>query len=108
MQGMVQQRDIQERPPPRQNRLEQPVVRPPSSSASYPGVRAPSVPLYASFDSTPSSRTARNQSLSDVVGGRLLAWLGGLTTVIGIVLFLALAISRGWIGQEARVVIAAA
>jgi uncharacterized membrane protein len=52
-------------------------------------------------------RAARNQSLIDLVGGRLLAWLGGVTTVIGVVLLLALAVSHGWIGREARVVIAA-
>src|SRR5437588_948199 len=78
------------------------------SSASYPSGRAAPVPLFASFETTSASLVARSQSLSDLVGGRLLAWLGGVTTVIGIVLFLALAISRGWIGQEARVMIAAA
>ena len=45
--------------------------------------------------------------MSDLLGGRVLAWLGGIATLIGIVLFLALAISRGWIGQEARVGLAA-
>jgi uncharacterized membrane protein len=39
--------------------------------------------------------------------GRGLAWLGGIATLLGIVLFLALAISHGWIGREARVVLAA-
>src|SRR5205823_8043832 len=51
----------------------------------------------------PRSRTSSDQSLSDLIGGRLLAWLGGVATLIGIVLFLALAISRGWLGEEARV-----
>jgi len=46
--------------------------------------------------------------LGDVIGGRVLAWLGGLATFVGIVLFLALAISHGWIGREARVLLAAA
>jgi uncharacterized membrane protein len=57
---------------------------------------------------TSRSRTSSDQSLSDLIGGRLLAWLGGVATLIGIVLFLALAISRGWLGEEARVVVAAA
>ena len=47
-------------------------------------------------------------SFSDLVGGRVLAWLGGLATLLGIILFLALAISHGWIGHEARVLIAGA
>ncbi|MHB8490653.1 MAG: DUF2339 domain-containing protein [Solirubrobacteraceae bacterium] len=42
-------------------------------------------------------------SFSDLVGGRVLAWTGGAATLIGIVLFLVLAISHGWIGEEARV-----
>jgi uncharacterized membrane protein len=47
-------------------------------------------------------------SLGDLVGGTWLAWLGGVATLLGIVLLLVLAISHGWIGQEARVVLAAA
>jgi uncharacterized membrane protein len=38
----------------------------------------------------------------------LLAWLGGAATLLGIVLFLALAISHGWVDQEARVLLAGA
>jgi len=44
--------------------------------------------------------------VSDLVGGRVLAWLGGIAVLVGIVLFLALAISHGWIGQTARVLLA--
>ncbi len=47
-------------------------------------------------------------SLSDLVGGRLLAWIGGVATLVGIVLFLALAISHGWIGEQARVLLSGA
>jgi uncharacterized membrane protein len=43
-------------------------------------------------------------SISDLVGGRVLAWIGGIATLVGIVLFLALAISRGWLTIDARVV----
>ncbi|MCW3056213.1 MAG: Protein of unknown function transrane [Solirubrobacterales bacterium] len=49
-----------------------------------------------------------DRSLSDLLGGRGLAWLGGITTLVGIVLFLGLAVSRGWIGKEARTGLAAA
>jgi len=48
----------------------------------------------------------RTASLSDLVGGRVLAWLGGVATLLGIVLFLGLAISHGWIGELARVLLA--
>jgi uncharacterized membrane protein len=36
----------------------------------------------------------------------VLAWLGGAATLLGIVMFLALAISHGWIDREARVLLA--
>jgi uncharacterized membrane protein len=40
---------------------------------------------------------------SDLLGARALAWAGGIVTVLGIVLFFALAVNRGWIGPGARV-----
>lgn len=46
-------------------------------------------------------------SLGDSLGGQWLAWIGGAATLLGVILFLALAISHGWIGREGRVVIAA-
>jgi uncharacterized membrane protein len=47
-------------------------------------------------------------SIEDVLGGRVLAWLGGLAVLVGLVFFFAVAISRGWVGPEGRVSIAAA
>jgi uncharacterized membrane protein len=55
-----------------------------------------------------ASRLRSGISLGDLVGGRILAWLGGAATLLGIVLFLGLAISHGWIGQEARILLAVA
>jgi uncharacterized membrane protein len=46
-------------------------------------------------------------TLEELLGGRALAWVGGLATLVGIVLLLAIAVSRGWIGEEARTVMAA-
>lgn len=43
-----------------------------------------------------------------VFGGRILAWIGGLAILCGAVLFLGMAISRGWLDEEARTIIAAA
>ena len=54
-----------------------------------------------------SASESQGESLSDLLGGRVLAWVGGITTLIGAVLFLALAVAHGWIGEEARVVMAA-
>ena len=44
--------------------------------------------------------------LEDLLGGRLLAWVGGIAIVLGIVFFLVMAVSRGWIDEPTRVVLA--
>jgi uncharacterized membrane protein len=49
---------------------------------------------------------ARIEALEDVLGGRVLAWLGGAATLLGIVLLLVLAVSHGWIDRQARVLLA--
>jgi uncharacterized membrane protein len=58
--------------------------------------------------STLERRLPVGMSLGDVIGGRVLAWLGGAATLLGIVLFLVLAISHGWIGEWERVLLGAA
>lgn len=76
-----------------------------------PRVEASPEPRFERPPSAPSSRPSRvadAASLSDFLGGRALAWLGGIATVLGIVLLLALAIAHGWIGPAARVALAAA
>jgi uncharacterized membrane protein len=55
--------------------------------------------------SAPSDRSP-SPSISDLIAGRVLAWLGGIATLLGIVLFLAIAISRGWLDVQTRVVLA--
>ena len=56
----------------------------------------------------PSASPSEALSFGDLVGGHVLAWLGGAATLLGLVLFLALAITHGWIGEEARVLLAGA
>jgi uncharacterized membrane protein len=55
----------------------------------------------------PQTPDAPKTSLADLVGGRWLAWIGALATLLGIVLFVAFAISHGWIGEAQRVALAA-
>ena len=54
----------------------------------------------------PPADPPRTQSLEELLGGRVLAWIGGLAILTGVVLFLAIAVERGWIGVEARVALA--
>lgn len=55
----------------------------------------------------PSVEPSRSVRTSDLLGARALAWSGGVVTLFGIVLFFALAVNRGWIGEGARVVLGA-
>jgi uncharacterized membrane protein len=78
---------------------EEPEPRP----AAAPAVAAeppPSAP-------TPEPRRIQpSASFEDLLGGRILALLGGLTILVGVILFLVIAVDRGWIGVEARVAMA--
>jgi uncharacterized membrane protein len=45
--------------------------------------------------------------LEDLLGGRILAWTGGVAVLLGIVFLFAVAVSKGWIGEGARTALAA-
>jgi uncharacterized membrane protein len=57
---------------------------------------------------TPPVPRRPRRSVGDLIDARVLAWTGGLATLIGILLFLALAASHGWIDLPARVALAGA
>ena len=80
-----------------------PPVRPATAPFAPPvrrPARAPSAPAAARL-------AAAAPRLEDVLGGRVLGWIGGLAVLVGLLFFLVIAASRGWIGEEARVVMAA-
>jgi uncharacterized membrane protein len=53
------------------------------------------------------SRPARpGVDFEDLLGGRVLAWVGGSAVVLGVVFFLAMAVRNGWIDEPTRVVLA--
>ncbi len=54
----------------------------------------------------PQSADSPKASFEDLLGGRILAWVGGVAVVLGVVLFLGMAITRGWIDEPTRVVLA--
>src|SRR4051812_39161031 len=57
----------------------------------------------------PAPRAERRPvNWEDLLGGRVLAWIGGLAIAIGVALLFALAISQGWIGPTVRVALAGA
>lgn len=67
-----------------------------AGGASQPGAHAPAT--------LPSPRRA---GIEDLVAGRVLAWAGGATVFVGLVLLFAVAISRGWIDEATRTLIGA-
>ena len=70
---------------------------PPPTPAAEPAAPTP----------TPRPKVIRpGETLEDLLGGRVLAWVGGLAIFVGVIFFLAIAIDRGWIGIEARVALA--
>jgi uncharacterized membrane protein len=52
------------------------------------------------------SARAEGIELEDLLGGRVLAWVGGSAVLLGVVFFLVMAVSRGWIDEPTRVVLA--
>jgi uncharacterized membrane protein len=65
------------------------------------------VPAPASRPAPPSPAAPRPE-LEDLLGGRLLAWVGGAAVVLGLCFLLAIAVSRGWLGEVERTVLAGA
>jgi uncharacterized membrane protein len=54
----------------------------------------------------PRGRALEGVELEDLLGGRVLAWVGGSAVLLGVVFFLVMAVSRGWIDEPTRVVLA--
>jgi len=77
-------------------RVEEPVVAP---SAPPPAQMPPPAPSREPV-------RAPDVNLEELFGGRVLAWLGGSAVVLGAVFFLVMAVSRGWIDEPTRVVLA--
>ncbi len=61
----------------------------------------------APADTHPAARWRSDLSLEDLLGGRVLAWVGGLAVAVGIVLLLVIAASNGLIGEGARTLMGA-
>jgi uncharacterized membrane protein len=70
-------------------------------------VEEPAAPVPAPPPApSPVAVRAPDVNLEEVFGGRVLAWLGGSAVVLGAVFFLVMAVSRGWIDEPTRVVLA--
>jgi uncharacterized membrane protein len=72
--------------------------------ASAEPARVPPPPEPA--PSRPTRRPARELDLEELLGGRLLALVGGLAVILGLAFLVALAVERGWLDESARTALA--
>jgi len=71
----------------------------PASAPPTPWPSRPSAPR-------PAPALREPLDLEQLLGGRLLAWVGGIAVVLAAVFFLVMAVHNGWIDETARVVLA--
>ena len=88
-----------------------PAFWPPPATAATPAFWPPPPPEATTVATTappaaPPPPARPRPSLEDLLGGRVLAWAGGLAVLVGIALLLAIAVSNGWIGEGARTLLA--
>lgn len=82
-------------------------VREPAPAAEVPPGRYGSLTEEALADFL-GGRALTKEALADLFGGRVLAWVGGLAVLLGLVFLFAIAVSNGWIGEGTRTLMAAA
>src|SRR5437899_1238820 len=70
--------------------------------APFPPARAAAPSVAASSLDPPKPR----RDLEEVLGGRVLGWVGGVAVVIAAVFFVVMAVHNGWIGETARMALA--
>jgi uncharacterized membrane protein len=86
-------------------RLEQ--LEPPAPPAAPVPAPTGRRPLPKPLQEPKPSEPARPPiSVEDLLGGRVLAWVGGAAVVLGVAFFLVMAANRGWIDETTRVLLA--
>jgi uncharacterized membrane protein len=83
-----------------------------TSPAPAPAPPPPAAPSAAAAPAAlpPATAAPRREraDLEELLGGRVLAWTGGVAVLAGIAFLLAIAVSRGWIGPAGRTLVAGA
>lgn len=102
-----------ERPPPMPTTPTPPSAPLPPPPPPPPPPPAPErEPEPETIWNRPFSETIRSLGVqltwSDLTGARALAWAGGVVTLLGIVFFFVLAVNRGWVSPELRLLLGAA
>lgn len=84
------------------------IPAPARTAAAEPRPAHAMIPPPPRTEAPPPGRAARRETpnLEELLGGRVLGWVGGSAIVLGVVFFLVMAVSRGWIDEPTRVVLA--
>src|SRR3954464_4024782 len=77
----------------------------PATRVERPAAPAPA-PTRTRPTPVPRPEPRRELDLEELLGGRVLALVGGVTVIVGLVFLIALAVQRGWLGEEARTALA--
>ena len=88
--------------------LERAAGAPPSAAPRQQpaGPRQPAAPPAPPQPPRPPEPARPPISFEDLLGGRVLGWVGGAAVVLGVVFFLVMAANRGWIDETTRVLLA--
>ncbi len=108
-------RSVQAKPEPQPQQPPPPQAQPQQPQPPQPQVPWPSYPWqppqqqYFPPPPPPVPRPTLGEKLGkEGAGSRVLAWVGGAVTLLGVVLLLVLAVQRGWLGPLPRVLVGAA
>jgi len=89
----------------RLDRIEAMLEPRPATRVERPAAPAPA-PTRTRPTPAPRPEPRRELDLEELLGGRVLALVGGVTVIVGLVFLIALAVQRGWLGEEARTALA--
>src|SRR3954463_6330947 len=89
----------------RLDRIEAMLEPRPATRVERPAAPAPA-PTRTRPTPAPRPEPRRGRALEGLLGGRVLALVGGVTVIVGLVFLIALAVQRGWLGEEARTALA--
>ncbi|MHB8059662.1 MAG: DUF2339 domain-containing protein, partial [Gaiellaceae bacterium] len=108
--GLLEQRvnklEKEETPPPEPAPAPAPSVEPAPPAKPFEWEPRPPTTAMPAEPVAPAPPREREFDLEQLLGGRLLAWAGGVAIVLGAVFFVTMAIRRGWIGEGMRVLLA--
>ena len=71
---------------------------PPRATRPWPETTAPAP--------SPAAAPKPSPDLEEILGGRVLGWVGGIAVAIAAIFFVVMAVRNGWIGEDARMELA--